>query len=115
MALTEVQHGGPPPRGLVALATAECAHSVVWLRGQHDIATVSVVSETLSRAIALDDGPVVVDLSGVEFMGAATVGVLLRAGEYLRQQSRALVLRSASASAQRVLDLCCFPSSKPAG
>jgi anti-anti-sigma factor len=115
MTLAEAQHGGPPPRGLVALATADCAHSVVWLRGQHDIATVSVVSETLSRAIALDDGPVVVDLSGVQFMGAATVGVLLRAREYLRRQSRALVLRSPSASAQRVLELCRLPPSLPNG
>jgi anti-anti-sigma factor len=99
----------------VALATAECAQSVVWLRGEHDIATVSVVSETLSRAIALDDGPVVVDLSGIEFMGAATVGVLLRAADYLREQSRALILRSASQSAQRVLDLCGPPLATPAG
>jgi anti-anti-sigma factor len=79
---------------------------VVWLRGDHDVSTVEALSETLAGAMALDDCDLVVDLSEVEFMGAATIGVLVRARELLRSRSRSLVLRSPSRCARRILDLC---------
>jgi len=80
--------------------------TLIWLRGEHDMSTVAELSETIARAIAIDDADLVVDLAEVEFMGAATVGVLSRARELLRVRSRALVLRSPSRSARRVLELC---------
>jgi anti-anti-sigma factor len=80
--------------------------TVVWLRGEHDVSTVAALSETMARAIALDDADVVVDLSDVQFMGAATVGVIIRAREFLRLRSRFLVLRSPSGCARRILELC---------
>jgi anti-anti-sigma factor len=80
--------------------------TVVWLRGEHDVSTVAALSEILARAIALDDADVVVDLSEVQFMGAATVGVIIRAREFLRLRSRSLVLRSPSECARRILELC---------
>jgi anti-anti-sigma factor len=80
--------------------------TVVWLRGEHDLSTVDALSETLAGAIALDDADVVVDLSDMQFMGAATVGVLIRARELLRTRSRSLVVRSPSWCARRVLELC---------
>ena len=79
---------------------------VVWLRGEHDISTAVALCETMAGAFSLDDADVVVDLSGVEFMGAATVGVIVRAREFLRLRSRSLVVRSPSRCARRVLDLC---------
>jgi anti-anti-sigma factor len=80
--------------------------TVIWLRGEHDISTVAELSGTIARAIASDDADLVVDLADVEYMGAATVGVLLRAREILRTRSRSLVLRSPSTCARRVLELC---------
>lgn len=80
--------------------------TVLWLRGEHDISTVAALSETMADAIALDDGDLVVDLSGVEFIGAATVGVIVRAHNLLRLRSRSLVVRSPTKSAKRMLDLC---------
>lgn len=80
--------------------------TLIRLDGEHDISTASELSETLARAIGADDADVVVDLSEVEFMAAATVGVLLRARELLRMQTRSLVLRSPSRRARRVLELC---------
>ena len=80
--------------------------TVVWLRGEHDVSTVAVLSEAMARAIALDDADVVVDLSEVQFMGAATVTVIIRAREFLRLRSRSLVLRSPSECARRILELC---------
>lgn len=79
---------------------------VVWVRGEHDVSTVDALSETLAAAMARDDRDVVVDMSEVQFMGAATVGVLVRARVLLESRSRSLVLRSPSGCAQRMLDLC---------
>jgi len=95
-----------PPQGVIVAAEHDGGGTVVWLRGEHDIATVPTLADAIDRAISLDDGNVVVDLSDVEFMGAATVGVLLRARESLRSRSRLLDLRAPSSRAQRVLDLC---------
>lgn len=80
--------------------------TVVWLRGEHDASTVAALSETMARAMALDDSDLAVDLSEVQFMSAATVGVIIRAREFLLPRSRSLTLRSPSTSAQRVLDGC---------
>ncbi len=81
-------------------------HTVVWLRGEHDVSTVSTLSDSLAWAITLDDADVVVDLSGVRFMGVVTVEVLLQARERLRLLERSMTLRSPSRRAERVLGLC---------
>jgi anti-anti-sigma factor len=70
-------------RGLLAFARRDPARTAVWLRGEHDDSTVAALSETMARAIARDDADLVVDLSEVQFMGAATVGVIVRAQELL--------------------------------
>jgi anti-sigma B factor antagonist len=93
-------------RGPVAFPVRDCDRTVVWLRGEHDVSTVAALSQTMARAIALDDGDLVVDLSGVDFMDAATVGVIVRARDFLELQSRSLTLRAPSTCAGRVLDLC---------
>jgi anti-sigma B factor antagonist len=93
-------------RGPAAFPVRDSDRTVVWLRGEHDISTVAALSQTMARAIALDDGELVIDLSGVEFMDAATVGVIVRARNFLELQSRTLALRSPSTAAARVLDLC---------
>jgi anti-anti-sigma factor len=77
----------------------------VCLRGEHDLATVAGLSAALAQAIVLGDADLVVDLSRVELMTAATVGVLVRARELLRVRARSLVVRSPSARARRVLEL----------
>jgi anti-anti-sigma factor len=93
-------------RSLGSYAERDADRTVVWLRGEHDLSTVEALSETMARAIALDDADVVVDLSEVHFMSAATVGVIIRAREFLRLESRSLALRSPSKCAGRVIDLC---------
>lgn len=93
-------------RGLRAFARRDTDRTVVRLRGEHDVSTVAALSETMARAIARDDADLVVDLSEVQFMGAATVGVIVRARELLGLRSRSLALRSPSRCARRVFDLC---------
>ena len=90
----------------VTAISREAACTVVHLRGEHDISTVAELSETMARAIGLDDADVVVDLSEVEFMGAVAVGVIVRAEAFLRARSRALSVRSPSRVARRVIDVC---------
>ncbi len=106
MALTESPSMTMFRRDPVVSAGRDAGQTVVWLRGEHDLSTVAALSEALARAIALDDADLVVDLSGVEFMGAATVLVLTRASEFLRLRTRSLALRSPSRCARRILDLC---------
>jgi anti-anti-sigma factor len=92
---------------------------VIRLVGEHDLSTVIPLSETIARASALNDVDVVVDLSAVQFLSAATIGVVVRALESLRLRSRSLMLRSPSTRARRVLDLCGLAyqdtPSRPAG
>jgi anti-sigma B factor antagonist len=106
MALSECSSMSVSRGGVVASAGLDADRTVVWLRGEHDISTVAALAETMARAVALDDRDVVFDLSGVRFMDAATVGVIIRAREFLRLRSRSLRLRSPSTRTRRVFDLC---------
>jgi anti-sigma B factor antagonist len=80
--------------------------SVVWLVGEQDIATVSVLAEMLTNMASLDDADLVVDLSEVSFIDAATLSVLIRGRNVLQGRSRNLTLRAPSRCAQRVLEMC---------
>ncbi len=80
--------------------------TVVSLRGEHDITTVDDLAAAIAREIAQGDSDVIVDLSGVEFLTAATIGAIVRARHLLQSRSRALVVRAPSRCAQRVLDIC---------
>jgi anti-anti-sigma factor len=95
-----------PLPGAVWFTTPEADGTVIGLRGEHDASTVAALADALARAIAFDDADLVLDLSELAFMGAATVGLIVRAREYLRPRSRALTLRAPSASAHRVLEIC---------
>jgi anti-anti-sigma factor len=86
--------------------TREDGRTVVWLAGEHDLATVSQVANALATAISTDDADLVVDLSAVTFMSAATVEELVRGRAFLREHSRTLTVRAPSRFAKRVLDLC---------
>jgi len=80
--------------------------SIITLTGEHDISTIPTDNETLTAAIASYDGDLVLDVSGVTFMSATTVDLIIRARQVLERQSRSLTLQSPSKSAKRVLDLC---------
>jgi anti-anti-sigma factor len=79
---------------------------VVWLWGEHDLSTDSALCLTLARAIALDGAGLIVDLSGVEFMGASTLSIIVRARDFLLQRSASFTVRSPSAFARRVIRVC---------
>ena len=92
-------------RGLGPLG-GDPSRTVVWVSGEHDIATREQLNVTLAQAAGLDDADVVVDLSGVTFMDASTIGALVVARNRLRSRARSLSVRAPSPRARRLLDLC---------
>jgi anti-anti-sigma factor len=80
--------------------------TVVRLDGEHDIATLPFLTDTLAKAICADNTDLVVDLSQVTFLSAATIDEFVRGRNTLRHQSRDLTLRSPSRFASRLLDVC---------
>ena len=93
-------------QGELTFAGRDANRTVIWLRGEHDLTTVDVLAETMARAIALDNADLVIDLSQLDFISAATVSAIVRARELLCQQSRSLALRAPSPFTRRILDLC---------
>jgi anti-anti-sigma factor len=84
----------------------ETGRTIVWLRGEQDIATDAELWRVLACAIAASDAAVVVDLSDVELMSASTLGVIVMARTLLQRRSRSLVLRSPSALVRRIIGIC---------
>jgi anti-sigma B factor antagonist len=80
--------------------------TVVWVRGEHDIATRVSIAVALARAAQLEDVPLLVDLSSVTFMDASTIGALVASGNRLRSRGQSLQLRAPSPRALRVVELC---------
>jgi anti-sigma B factor antagonist len=105
MALTEmpvispVRPSLPAPRGDIAGPT------VIPVLGEHDMSTAAELAAVLAQAIAQDDSAVVVDLGGVTFMDASTLGVLVRASGFLGARARTFSVRSPSPWARRVLEI----------
>jgi anti-anti-sigma factor len=84
----------------------EAGPTVVWLWGEHDLSIDDAPCLTLARAIALDSAGLVLDLEGVEFIGASTLGIIIRAREFLRRRSASLTVRCPSALVRRVISAC---------
>lgn len=80
--------------------------TIVWLHGEHDIATKVAVVVAIARAAQRDDADLLVDLSEVTFMDASTIGALVGSRNRLRARSQSVLLRSPSPCARRVIDLC---------
>ncbi len=89
----------------VAVVRADGAHIVVVLRGEWDFSTGPVLSDVLSRVIAMPAGDVVIDLAQAEFIDSATGRILAVAWQLLDRRGRPLTFRSPSRPAAKVLDL----------
>lgn len=87
-------------------ARGDADRTVVWVRGDNDIATMVNLRDVLDRAARLEDVPLLIDLSGVTFMDASTAGALVESRTQLASRGQSLEVRAPSSSALRVLDLC---------
>lgn len=88
------------------LGDGDAGHTVIWVRGEHDIATKASLIVAITRAARLDDVDVLVDLSEVTFMDVSTIAALVGCRNRLRSRSQGLAVRAPSLSARRVLELC---------
>jgi anti-anti-sigma factor len=84
----------------------EGTRTVVSLRGEQDMSTAGDLAEALAAAGAVGHGDVVVDLTDVQFMDSTIITELAKGQDALRPQARALMLRSPSRFARRLLDVC---------
>jgi anti-anti-sigma factor len=105
MSVTDVAPFTRAVPGLLLSVSAEGSATVIGLRGEADIATVSALTDLLVDVIAQHAGDVVVDLSQSDFIDSATVRALARAGQFLAERDRHLSIRSPSRLAVRVLTL----------
>ncbi len=103
MSAVEFPPGRVRRRRPAVLSGCDADHNVVWVRGAQDASTAVALCMTVARAIAFDDSDLVVDLSEVTFMDAATVAVMIRAEAFLRDRSRCLTLRAPSTHARGAL------------
>ena len=103
MACAEPPYVTVAGRGVLAFVGRHADRTVVWLRGTYDLSSVTALAELMARAIAIDDGDLIVDLNQVQSLDAASVGVLVRVREFLSLRARSLVLRSPSRSARSSL------------
>jgi anti-anti-sigma regulatory factor len=94
-----------PARNSARLDSRGEGPALVSLDGEQDVTTVSVLAVALTRAIARDDADPTVDVSGVKFLGAATINVWIRGRNLLRRRARNLTLRFPSRCARQVLAL----------
>jgi anti-sigma B factor antagonist len=84
--------------------------TVLWVRGELDIATAPTLRRLLAAAhprrdLGRDDVSLVVDLSGVTFIDASGLGVLVDSARWLGRDGRTLVLRDPSPWTRRLLDI----------
>ncbi len=73
---------GPPRMG------AAGEPPVMRMVGEYDVATVGASSAMRGSAVAFEGDALVVDLSEVSFMDAATTGVIVRADAFLGVRER---------------------------
>jgi anti-anti-sigma factor len=95
-----------PEWGCAPFVSRDGDRTVVWLGGECDIATAGLVTDTLTEAISLGDGDLIVDMSAVTFIGTVTIVALTQTRDALRRQSRSLTVRSPSKCVRRLLTVC---------
>jgi anti-anti-sigma factor len=79
--------------------------ATVALDGEIDIATVPAIRRFLTAAISGGDIHLAVDMSGVTFIGAAGIGVLVAAANRAREAGGSLSLLAPSPQLRWLLDV----------
>ena len=79
--------------------------ATVVLDGEIDIATAPAIRRVLMAAISGGDAHLAVDMSGVTFLGAAGIGVLVDAASRAREAGGSLSLLAPSPQVRWLLDV----------
>src|SRR5437016_9880041 len=93
-------------RGAITMtAVSDPPSATVVLDGEIDIATAPAIRCFLMAAISGGNVHLAVDMSGVTFIGAAGIGVLVAAANRARQAGGGLTLLAPSPQVRRLLDV----------
>jgi anti-anti-sigma factor len=87
------------------VVSAESEHIIIWLAGEQDCSNSGELMDACAAALSCDQD-LVIDVSDVGFMSAATVDVIVSISELLGVRSHSLTVRAPSRSTRRLLDLC---------
>jgi len=79
---------------------------VVWLYGEQNSSTAPELCAAIARALAFDEGDLLLDLTDATSIDESVVEVIVLAREYLQQRSRSVSLRSPAPSVRRAFALC---------
>ena len=88
--------------------------ATIALDGEIDIATAPAIRRFLMAAIGGGDVHLAVDMSGVTFIGAAGIGVLVGAANRAREAGGGLLLLAPSPQVRRLLDVLHLDAILPA-
>jgi anti-sigma B factor antagonist len=83
----------------------EC-HTVLRVEGEVDLATAPELREYLHNVIADADGPILVDLAKVTYIGSTGLRAIFAAEAELDEQGRTLRVVDASVQVRRLFELC---------
>jgi anti-sigma B factor antagonist len=78
-------------------------HAVVTLRGELDLASTPSLVSHLTAAVAACGPSVIVNLSGLEYIGYSGLGVLVRVGKWLRESEGDLALAAPQPQVRKIL------------
>jgi anti-sigma B factor antagonist len=95
-------------------AVSDPLSATVVLDGEIDIATAPAIRRFLMAAISGGDVHLAVDMSGVTFIGAAGIGVLVAAANRARQAGGGLSLLAPSRPVRQLLDVLHLDAILPA-
>jgi anti-sigma B factor antagonist len=88
--------------------------TVVAVSGELDVATSPALEREVLALLQEGVGEVVVDASGLDFIDASGIGVLVGAANLAREAGGQLVLRGTSEATRRLLDLLELNATLPA-
>jgi len=89
----------------LAYQVAADGRATVQVRGELDIATADQAYVYLRDVVDNQDGPVMMNLSGLTFCDAAGLGVLARVAGHARRSGRSLKLTAARPSLVRIMHI----------
>lgn len=89
----------------LAYQVAADGRATVQVRGELDIATADQAYAYLRDVVDSEDGPVMMNLSGLTFCDAAGLGVLARVAGHARRSGRSLKLTAARPSLVRIMHI----------
>jgi anti-sigma B factor antagonist len=99
---------------MTAAAVSDPPSATVVLDGEIDVATAPAIRRLLMAAISGRDVQLAVDMSGVTFIGAAGIGVLVAAANRAREAGGGLSLLAPSRQLRQLLDILHLDAILPA-